>query len=209
MFIDVGDRQRRSRPASCCRQPRHHRQKRRQHDARRAAVDRDDAGEKRDDGGDGARPTRPSRPATRAGRCPAPSRASAMSTVTPHTITMTRHGIRLIASPSSADPRQHQDDGASEGAHADVDLRTNMTLEDQRRDDRPSVSQCRRLERAAVADAGSSADSARGAASAGAEQLQAAEEEVAGERDHRMRERGCRGRSASRARACRCAPSGR
>ena len=29
-----------------------------------------------------------------------------MSTVTPHTITITRHGIRLIASPSSADPER-------------------------------------------------------------------------------------------------------
>ena len=57
------------------------------------------------------------------GRCPAAFSSSAISTVTPHTITMTRHGIRLIASPSSAHAGEHQDHRAGERAHADVDLR--------------------------------------------------------------------------------------
>ena len=59
---------------------------------------------------------------------------SEMSTVTPHTITITRHGIRLIASPSSADRRQDEDHRTEERAHADVDLRENHT-QDQRGDD--------------------------------------------------------------------------
>ena len=48
---------------------------------------------------------------------------SAISTVTPHTITITRHGIRLIASPSSAASGSTSTTAPTNARHADVDLR--------------------------------------------------------------------------------------
>ena len=62
---------------------------------------------------------------------------SAISTVTPQTITITRHGIRLTASPSSAEPVRTRITAPSERAHADVDLGDDHA-DDQRRDDRRS-----------------------------------------------------------------------
>ena len=59
---------------------------------------------------------------------------SEMSTVTPHTITITRHGIRLIASPSSADRAEDEDDRAEKRAHADVDAEDD-DADDERGDD--------------------------------------------------------------------------
>ena len=105
---------------------------------------------------------------------------SAISTVTPHTITMTRHGIRLIASPSSAD-RDSTSTTAPRNApmptltRAKMTLRINVAMT-------PSVIQWRRLKRPSDPSSGSVRRSA-----AGAEELEAAEERVAAERDHRVR----------------------
>ena len=59
---------------------------------------------------------------------------SEMSTVTPHTMTITRHGMRLIASPSSADLDSTSSTAPDERGHPDVRL-ADHHAEDQRGDD--------------------------------------------------------------------------
>ena len=129
---------------------------------------------------------------------------SEMSTVTPQTITITRQGICLNASPSSPDRVRTMIDGAEERGHADVDL------EDEHADRISAamtaiVIQCRRSNRVRSRSGVSAADACRLAA----EQLQAAEQGVAAEGDDRMREQVVDVGLPLEARAGRCAPSGR
>src|SRR5688572_31361314 len=79
---------------------------------------------------------------------------SAMSTVTPHTITITRHGIRLIASPSSADFVRTSTTAPANAAMPTLTLAT-MTLR-TRAAIVATVSQCRRVNRYALSDRGGS-----------------------------------------------------
>ena len=60
--------------------------------------------------------------------------SSAISTVTPQTIMITRHGIRLIASPSSAAPSSTSTTAPGNAAMPTLTSK-NSTLSDQRGDD--------------------------------------------------------------------------
>ena len=104
--------------AELLRQARHHRQERRQHHARRAAVDRDQPGRGSAISPVTVRGSRTAPPAPTNRSMPSVFSSSAISTVTPQTMMITPHGIRLIASRSSAQREQHQDHRAGEGAHA-------------------------------------------------------------------------------------------
>ena len=94
-FIDVAIANG-SPPPSRIDEPGDRRQERRQDDARRAAVDRDHRRDERDDAGDRVGVAMPASTAVNRSRPPVFS-SSAISTVTPLTITIGVQGIRWIA----------------------------------------------------------------------------------------------------------------
>ena len=109
---------------------------------------------------------------------------SAMSTVTPHTITITRHGIRLIASPSSADRESTRTTAPRNAPMPTLTLRED-DAQDQRGDDAerdpvPPVEAVRRI---------ASGDRRTGArATARPNSLRPPNSSVAAERHQRVRD---------------------
>ena len=110
----------------------------------------------------------------------------AISTVTPQTIMITFHGIRLIASRSSAAPRQHQSTHGTRRRtrpNADVESEEQIDADEQDVAITASVTQCRASNVPSSASSGARPRRRRVDGVPLTEQLQAAEQEVAAERD--------------------------
>ena len=107
-------------PPSCCGEPGHHRQERRQDHARGAAVDRHQPGQQRHLAGDRVAASRTGQLRRRSGRCPRAfsSTRDQHGHAADHHDHAPRHPLDRLAIVAAAE--QHQDDGGGERAHADV-----------------------------------------------------------------------------------------